>query len=140
MSDPFNLNRFVEVQDPVLDQVRRELAAGRKQGHWMWYIFPQIAGLGHSATARHYAIASVAEARAYLEHATLGPRLIACTRLVNQISDRSAREIFGTPDDLKFHSSMTLFSIAHPDAEAFQTALARYFGGEADRATIDRVG
>ena len=121
-------------------QVRQELSAGRKRSHWMWFVFPQLAGLGHSAMARQYAIASLAEARAYLEHPVLGSRLIGLTELVNQVEGRSVREIFGSPDDLKFHSSMTLFALAQPDAPVFRDALEKYFGGAMDKATVERLG
>ena len=110
MPDPFDLDRFVQAQDPVLAQVRRELGEGRKRSHWMWFVFPQLRGLGRSATARHYGIGSLAEARAYLAHPALGSRLVECTGLVNRIEGRSAHQIFGGLDDLKFHSSMTLFA------------------------------
>src|ERR1035438_1119774 len=113
--DNYNLQRFVEAQDPVFEQVRAELQAGQKQSHWMWFIFPQLRGLGRSATATRFAISSLAEAQAYGQHQILGPRLRECTRLVNGVERRSAREIFGYPDDLKFHSSMTLFAAAAPD-------------------------
>lgn len=136
MSDPFDLGRFVTAQDPVLARVRDELAAGQKRSHWMWFVFPQLAGLGYSATARRYAIASRAEARAYLAHPLLGPRLLDCTALAGT-SGRSAHQVFGSPDDMKFHSSMTLFAATHPDAPAFQDALARWFKGVPDRATLD---
>src|SRR5918993_210214 len=128
MTDEFDLDRFIRAQEPVMTQVRQELAAGRKRSHWMWFVFPQLAGLGHSAMARQYAISSLAEALAYLDHPVLGPRLVALTELVNQVKGRSIREIFGSPDDLKFHSSMTLFARARPDEPAFQEALDRYYG------------
>ena len=137
MPDPFDLDRFVAAQDPVIARVREELAGGQKRSHWMWFVFPQLAGLGHSATARHYAIASRAEAQAYLAHPVLGPRLLDCTGLVNGIAGRSVHQVFGSPDDMKFHSSMTLFAATHPDAPAFQDALARWFKGVPDRATLD---
>ena len=117
--DNYNLQRFVEAQDPVFEQVRAELQAGQKQSHWMWFIFPQLRGLGRSATATRFAISSLAEAQAYGQHQILGPRLRECTRLVNGAERRSAREIFGYPDDLKFHSSMTLFAAAAPDEKSF---------------------
>ncbi len=135
MPDPFDLERFVNAQDPVLAQVRRELADGCKCSHWMWFVFPQLAGLGHSAMARRYAISSLAEAQAYLRHPVLQPRLVECTELVNQVRDRSIHQILGSPDDLKFHSSMTLFAMAEPGASVFRDALDRYFGGEPDPAT-----
>ncbi|KAA2214224.1 DUF1810 domain-containing protein [Teichococcus oryzae] len=139
MENRFDLGRFVQAQDPVLPQVRRELAAGDKRSHWMWFVFPQIAGLGHSAMARRYAIASLAEARAYLEHPVLGPRLLECTELVNAVPGRTAHAIFGSPDDMKFHSSMTLFHRARPEEPAFAEALRRYFGGAEDAATLERL-
>lgn len=137
--DNYNLQRFVEAQDPVFEQVRAELQAGQKQSHWMWFIFPQLRGLGRSATATRFAISSLAEAQAYGQHQILGPRLRECTRLVNGVERRSAREIFGHPDDLKFHSSMTLFAAAAPDEKSFQHALQRLFGGKPDPGTIERL-
>jgi uncharacterized protein (DUF1810 family) len=140
MTDEFDLDRFVRAQEPVMAQVRQELSAGRKQSHWMWFVFPQLAGLGHSAMARKYAIASLAEARVYLEHPLLGSRLVELTELVNQVKGRSIREIFGSPDDLKFHSSMTLFALARPDAPAFREALEKYFHGAQDKGTTEKLG
>ena len=140
MADGFDLDRFVQAQGPVLAQVRQELSAGRKRSHWMWFVFPQLAGLGHSAMARRYAVASLAEARAYLGHPLLGPRLVELTALVNRVDGRSAREVFGSPDDLKFHSSMTLFALAQPGASVFREALDRYFEGALDKGTLDRLG
>jgi uncharacterized protein (DUF1810 family) len=139
MSDPSNLGRFVKTQDVVLSEARAELRAGHKRTHWMWFVFPQLAGLGLSATARHYAIASLEEAQSYLAHPILGPRLIECTALVNAVDGRSAHQIFGSPDDLKFHSSMTLFALAHPDEHAFSDALRKYFGGVPDRLTTEKL-
>ncbi|MCB4824385.1 DUF1810 domain-containing protein [Roseicella aerolata] len=136
MSDAMQLERFVVAQDPVLDQVRRELAAGRKRTHWMWFIFPQLRGLGHSAMAQHYGLASLAEARAYLAHPLLGPRLEECTALVNAVQGHSAHAIFGSPDDMKFRSCMTLFAAARPGGTPFQAALDRYFRGEPDPRTL----
>jgi len=135
MDDPFDLERFVRAQDPVLPEVRRELREGRKRTHWMWFIFPQLRGLGRSAMAHHYGIGSLQEARAYLAHPLLGPRLLECTRLANTAPGRSAHAIFGSPDDLKFHSCMTLFAAAADDPAPFRTALDRYFGGQPDRLT-----
>jgi uncharacterized protein (DUF1810 family) len=132
-----DLGRFVEAQDRVLEQVRRELRAGRKRSHWMWFVFPQLRGLGHSAMAQQYAIASLNEAEAYLKHPILKPRLIECTELVNKVEDRSINEIFGSPDDLKFHSCMTLFSSLSGAPPVFGDALAKYFGGARDRLTAD---
>jgi uncharacterized protein (DUF1810 family) len=123
MSDPYHLQRFVDAQEPVFDQVGAELRAGRKRGHWMWFVFPQIAGLGLSPTAEKYAIASRAEAAAYLKHPVLGPRLRQCARLVTEIEGRTIGEILGHPDDLKFCSSMTLFTHATPDNKVFADAL-----------------
>ena len=139
MHDPHNLQRFVEAQTPVFEQVCAELRAGCKTGHWMWFVFPQISGLGHSEMARRYAIASRAEAQAYLAHPILGPNLRACTRLVNLVQARSAREIFGSPDDLKFRSSMTLFASATADNQVFNDALQKYFGGEPDGLTLEKL-
>ncbi|WP_303977728.1 DUF1810 domain-containing protein [Dongia mobilis] len=136
MPDPFNLQRFVEAQAPVLAAVEAELRAGRKASHWMWFIFPQLAGLGRSGTARFYAITGLDEARAYLAHPLLGQRLIHCVELVNAIEGRSVHEIFGSPDDLKFRSSVTLFRAAAPEQALFQAALDKYFGGEPDPATL----
>jgi uncharacterized protein (DUF1810 family) len=139
MSDPYNLSRFLSAQAPVIEQVRAELRAGYKRGHWMWFVFPQIAELGHSPTAQHFAIASLDEARAYLAHDILGPKLRECAALVAQVEGRSIEQIFGSPDDLKFHSSMTLFARAAPDEPVFRAALQKYFGGEEDRATVERI-
>ena len=136
MPDPFNLQRFVEAQAPVLAAVEAELRAGRKASHWRWFIFPQLAGLGRSGTARFYAITGLDEARAYLAHPLLGQRLIHCVELVNAIEGRSVHEIFGSPDDLKFRSSVTLFRAAAPEQALFQAALDKYFGGEPDPATL----
>jgi uncharacterized protein (DUF1810 family) len=139
MADEYDLDRFVTAQEPVLAQVRQELAAGRKRSHWMWFVFPQLAGLGYSAMARQYAISSMAEARAYLEHPVLGSRLIGLTKLVNQVNGRSIHEIFGSPDDLKFHSSMTLFTQARPDEPVFREALDKYFSGIMDKGTLEKL-
>src|SRR5882724_5032291 len=113
--DPYDLQRFVDAQNPVYDRVRAELRSGRKQTHWMWFIFPQIAGLGHSAMAQRYAISSLQEAQAYLDHAILGSRLRDCTGLVTRVEGRTAREILGPPDDMKFRSCLTLFAHAAPN-------------------------
>jgi uncharacterized protein (DUF1810 family) len=138
--DPFDLQRFVAAQAPVIERVRAELRAGRKRSHWMWFVFPQIAGLGSSAMAQRYAIASPDEARAYLAHPVLGRRLRDCTQLVLQVDGRTVHEIFGAPDDLKFHSSMTLFARVEPEETVFAQALSRYFDGEWDKATLTRLG
>lgn len=121
------LQRFLDAQDPVYAQVCAELRRGRKETHWMWFIFPQMRGLGQSAMAHRYGIASQAEAEAYMRHPVLGPRLRECTALVNRIESRSIDEIFGYPDNMKFHSSMTLFASATPDNAVFLQALGRYF-------------
>ncbi|KAF1047138.1 MAG: hypothetical protein GAK35_00789 [Herbaspirillum frisingense] len=140
MNDPYSLQRFVDAQEPVFEQVVAELRAGAKRSHWMWFVFPQLAGLGRSETARHYALRSLAEAQAYLRHPVLGSRLIECTRLVLEVHktqpQRTAQAIFGDPDDMKFHSSMTLFAEAGPQQPEFAAALTLYFGGEPDRATL----
>ena len=137
MNDP--LQRFVDAQNPVFEQVCAELREGRKQTHWMWFIFPQIKGLGTSPMAIEFAISSRQEAEAYLKHSVLGPRLRECTRLVNQVEGRSVNQIFGYPDDLKFRSSMTLFASTSCENEIFKDALRRYFGGEPDRSTLERL-
>ena len=135
-SDHYNLSRFVAAQNPVFSEVCAELAAGHKQSHWMWFIFPQLRGLGTSPMAQRFAIGSLAEARAYLAHPLLGERLRTCTQLVNGVEDRTAQAIFGYPDYLKFRSSMTLFASAATGAsEPFGEALAKYFAGEADPLT-----
>ncbi|GLR90463.1 DUF1810 domain-containing protein [Bradyrhizobium iriomotense] len=136
MSDPFDLKRFVQAQNDVYPGVVGELSAGRKRSHWMWFIFPQLAGLGFSAMSQRYAIASRAEAEAYLAHPVLGPRLVECTGLVLAVRGRSINAILGAPDDVKFHSSMTLFD-AVSDEAIFGEALARYFAGERDGATLE---
>ncbi|WP_135853981.1 DUF1810 domain-containing protein [Halorussus salinus] len=135
--EPHDLQRFVEAQNPVMDEVKKELRSGRKRSHWMWFVFPQMEGLGRSEMARRYAISSRGEAEAYLSHPVLGPRLRDCTELVNAIDGRSANEIFGSPDDLKFRSSMTLFEAVADDSAPFRTALDRYYDGDRDRKTLD---
>jgi uncharacterized protein (DUF1810 family) len=140
MPERFDLDRFVRAQAPLMAQVRTELKAGRKSTHWMWFVFPQLAGLGFSQRAQFYGIASLDEARAYLAHPVLGRRLVECTGLVNAVEGRTAHDIFGGPDDLKFHSSMTLFSLAGPDEPAFGTALEKYFEGSMDQRTLDLLG
>ena len=137
--DDYDLERFLAAQAPLYAQACAELAAGCKQSHWMWFIFPQLRGLGSSAMAAHYGIGSLGEARAYLAHPVLGERLRTCTRLVNRIEGRSARAIFGSPDDLKFRSSMTLFARAAPAGSVFARCLEKYFGGAADPATLTRT-
>ena len=138
-SDPFDLQRFVDAQQRVYPGVVDELRTGQKRGHWIWFVFPQIAGLGSSSTAAHYAISSLDEARAYLTHDVLGPRLRECTRLVNAIQGRSIGQIFGSPDDMKVRSSMTLFAHATDDNGDFVDVLARYYDGAEDRLTLQRL-
>jgi uncharacterized protein (DUF1810 family) len=139
-SDQFNLNRFIEAQDRVADAVTRELRAGRKQSHWMWFVFPQIRGLGSSPTAQRYAIGSLDEAAAYLEHPVLGARLREWSETVLAVEGQSAEEIFGYPDYLKFRSSMTLFSRVPGADPVFQKALEKYYGGKPDHKTLDILG
>ncbi|MEO6982882.1 MAG: DUF1810 domain-containing protein [Edaphobacter sp.] len=141
MDDPYDLQRFVDAQAGVYEQASAELRAGRKQSHWMWFIFPQIRGLGSSPMARRYAIASQEEARAYLEHPVLGPRLRECAGRVHG-EGRTVGEIFEYPDDLKFHSCMTLFANAgghSPGERVFGDVIARCFGGAMDDATLARL-
>ncbi len=136
--DPFQLDRFVLAQQSSYEQARAELRNGRKRSHWIWFIFPQIAGLGHSEMSHRYAISSAEEATAYHTHSLLGPRLTECTTLVTEVMGRSISDIFGQPDDLKFHSCMTLFaSVTHDDV--FAQALRKYFGGRRDRLTLERL-
>ena len=135
-ADPFDLARFVSAQAGVFDGAVEELRAGRKRSHWMWFVFPQMKGLGHSSTAQHYGVASLAEATAYLEHPILRPRLEKAVAAVQDSPANSLNALFGSPDDLKFRSSMTLFAIASPDG-AYQAALDRWCGGEPDHQTAD---
>jgi uncharacterized protein (DUF1810 family) len=137
--DPFNLERFVDAQAPVYEQVRREMAAGRKQSHWMWFIFPQIAGLGQSPMSVRFAIASLDEAKAYLANPVLGARLRECTQLSLDVEDKTARDIFGSIDEMKFRSSMTLFARAAPDEDIFHRCLDKYFAGASDPATLEKL-
>ena len=139
MSNPYELKRFVDAQEGVYEQACAELRAGRKRSHWMWFVFPQIRGLGSSPTAVRFAISGMEEARAYLEHPVLGLRLRECAGIVVGVEGRSVEEIFGYPDDLKFHSSMTLFAKAAAEAGVFGEALGKYFGGRMDRGTLDRI-
>ncbi|MGH8294945.1 MAG: DUF1810 domain-containing protein [Steroidobacteraceae bacterium] len=134
-----SLDRFLQAQEPVIGRVLGELRAGRKASHWMWFVFPQIRGLGHSPMARHFAIASRAEAEAYLRHPVLGSRLRECTRLVNAVEGRTIEDIFGYPDYLKFRWSMTLFANVTMENQAFADALNKYFGGEHDPLTLERL-
>jgi uncharacterized protein (DUF1810 family) len=139
VSEHSNLARFLDAQAPIIERALEELRAGRKSSHWMWFVFPQIRGLGRSATARRFAIASRAEAEAYLRDPVLGPRLRECTRAVIALEDRRIDEIFGYPDSLKFRSSMTLFAHASADNDVFLEALRKYFGGEEDALTLERL-
>lgn len=138
MDDPYNLQRFVDAQERVYGAVLEELRAGHKRSHWMWFVFPQIHGLGRSAMAQRYEISSLDEAQAYLAHPILGTRLRECSRIVAGISDRTVEEIFGYPDDMKFRSSMTLFAQASP-GEVFDECLRIHFGGHPDPLTLSRL-
>ena len=140
MTDPFNLERFVSAQDDDFSQVLAELHAGEKRSHWIWFIFPQMKGLGHSPMATHYGIGSLKEAVAYAHDPLLGPRLVQCTQLVLDVEGRTIHQIFGSPDDLKFRSSMTLFAHAVPENLVFQEALRKYFYGELDPLTLALLG
>jgi uncharacterized protein (DUF1810 family) len=139
MNDPYNLQRFVDAQSGVYEQVCSQLRAGRKSSHWMWFIFPQIRGLGHSRIAELFGIDSIAEAAAYLGHSVLGPRLRECTQLMIQAQGDTLEEILGIPDNLKFRSSMTLFAQATTDNQVFVEALRIYCNGEPDRSTLQRL-
>ena len=135
-NDPHDLQRFVAAQRTTYDRALGELQSGRKRSHWMWYVFPQLAGLGASATSRKYAIASLSEAEAYLRHPVLGARLIASAAAVLGVPGRSALEIFGTPDDMKLRSSATLFAHVSPAGSVFHRVLEKYFDGKSDEATL----
>ena len=135
--DPYNLARFVQAQERDYERALSEIRAGQKRSHWMWYIFPQFEGLGHSPTSRHYAIRSTEEAAAYLAHPVLGPRLLECAEAALQIKGRTALEIFGSPDDMKLRSCATLFAYVSPDRSVFQRIMDEYFRGEHDERTID---
>ncbi len=136
----FDLDRFVRAQEGAYPGVLAELRAARKTGHWIWFIFPQLRGLGRSGTSRFYGIESLDEARAYLAHPVLGPRLVECARLIAAIPDRSAEEVLGSLDARKLRSSMTLFTRAAPDEPAFRAVLDRFFGGRPDPATERLLG
>lgn len=140
VTDAFNLQRFVDAQAPVYRSVVDELRAGAKRTHWIWFVFPQLEGLGRSATAERFAISSLAEAQAYLDHVVLGPRLRECTNLVNAIEGRSVERIFGWPDNLKVRSSMTLFAAATADNAEFVRLLTTFYDGEHDPVTLARLG
>ena len=137
--DSKNLDRFIDAQNIVYSEVIKELKSGCKKSHWMWFIFPQIKGLGSSATARKFAIESVAVARAYLENPVLGSRLIDCSLLVLAVKEKKIEEVFGYPDYLKFHSSMTLFSFVSKENSVFKDALDIFFNGQADQLTLDII-
>ena len=140
MEDPFDLARFLSAQSGVYPQVLAELGAGQKRSHWIWFIFPQMKGLGVSSHSQFYGIGSLEEAKAYWRHPVLGPRLEECTILVNQIQKQPIERILGSPDDLKFRSSMTLFSRAARDTAVFTQALDKYFGGKPDLLTLELLG
>jgi uncharacterized protein (DUF1810 family) len=135
--DPYNLDRFLDAQSGIYELVANELRAGQKTSHWMWFIFPQVRGLGHTETSIFFAISSLDEASAYLAHPVLGPRLIECCELLLQVEGRSANQIFGFPDDLKLKSSMTLFAQAAGQDTLFQSVLNRYFEGNPDPRTLE---
>jgi uncharacterized protein (DUF1810 family) len=137
--DPYDLQRFIDAQHGLYARVQKELASGRKTTHWMWFIFPQFKWLGHSATAQKYAISSLSEAKAYLEHPVLGARLRDCTQLVTSLNGLSVEDIFGYPDHLKFHSSMTLFAHAARDNQIFMKALSKYWHTEFDNQTLEQL-
>ena len=137
--DPFDLRRFLQAQDRDYDTALSEIRSGRKQSHWMWYVFPQFEGLGFSHTSRHYSIKSISEAEAYLAHPILGPRLIECAQAALDVQSRSALEIFGSPDDIKLRSSATLFALVSPPGSVFQQILEKYFQGRRDEATLSLV-
>jgi uncharacterized protein (DUF1810 family) len=136
MTNVYNLHRFLDAQEPVYDAVLDELRAGRKSSHWIWFIFPQITGLGHSEMAQKYAVTSLDETKAYLQHLVLGQRLRECTQLVLNVNGHSAEEILGYPDHLKFRSCMTLFLTAATDNTIFKDALLKYFDGKPDQSTL----
>jgi uncharacterized protein (DUF1810 family) len=136
-SDPFELERFVRAQARTYEVALAEIRSGRKRSHWMWYVFPQVAGLGVSETSKHYAIGSAAEARAYLAHPVIGPRLVECVEAVLKVQGRSAREIFGSPDDRKLRSCATLFAQVSPPKSVFERLPEKYYEGEQDARTLE---
>jgi uncharacterized protein (DUF1810 family) len=140
MPDPFNLDRFLAAQNPHYGRILGELRSGRKQSHWMWFVFPQLKGLGASRLADYYGIGGLSEAEAYLDHPVLGARLRECTTLVNGLHDATALQIFGMPDTLKFRSSMTLFEVPAGSGSVFAAALERYFEGQRDDRTLALLG
>ncbi|MGX9792001.1 DUF1810 domain-containing protein [Mycobacterium sp. MMS18-G62] len=137
--DQFDLRRFVDAQEPVYDEVLGELRGGRKRSHWIWFVFPQLRGLGRSPTAQRFGISSLDEARAYVQHDVLGPRLRECARLTAQIEGHSAEDVFGWPDNLKVRSSMTLFARATDDNADFRAVLDKFYGGQEDPATVEQL-
>jgi uncharacterized protein (DUF1810 family) len=139
-ADPFSLNRFLRAQENDYEQAFSELERGRKRTHWMWYIFPQIDGLAFSSTSKHYSIKSLEEAKAYLEHPVLGPRLLECAEAVVRVEGRTAREIFGSPDDLKLRSCATLFAYVAPPDSVFDRVLSKYYRNERDEKTLRLLG
>ncbi len=138
--DPYNLNRFLRAQEGDYQQALSEITSGRKRTHWMWYIFPQIDGLAFSSTSKHYSIKSLAEAKAYLDHPVLGPRLLECAEAVVRVQGRTAAEIFGSPDDLKLRSCVTLFSCVSPAGSVFDRLLEKYYRAERDGKTLRLLG
>ncbi len=139
-SDPYDLGRFLQAQEDDYEQALSEVASGKKRSHWMWYIFPQIDGLAFSSTSRRYAIKSLDEARAYLEHPILGARLRECAEAALRVEGRTAREIFGSPDDLKLRSCATLFACVSPEGSVFDRLLAKYYQGQRDDRTLQLLG
>ena len=139
MNDPYDLERFVQAQRGCYAQALSEIKDGRKRSHWMWYVFPQFNGLGFSSTSKHYAIKSVEEAHAYLNHPVLGPRLMECVSALLQIRGRTAHEIFGSPDDLKLRSCATLFAWVSPDGSVFERLLDAFFQGNPDPKTLQLI-
>ena len=141
MADPYQLQRFLDAQDGVWEAALRELSEGRKRSHWMWFVFPQARGLGHSPMAHHYGVGSLAEARAYLDHPVLGPRLVRCAEAALGCGEPDLHRLFGSPDDMKFISSMSLYRLADPDGDGpWQAALDRWNGGRLDERTVALMG
>lgn len=138
--DPYNFGRFLQAQEDDFEQAFSEIKRGKKRTHWMWYIFPQFDGLGFSSTAKHYSVKSIEEARAYLEHPVLGPRLMECAEAVISVEGRSASEIFGYPDDLKLKSCATLFACVSPPGSVFERLLEKYYGSQRDQKTLRLLG
>ena len=139
LNDPFDLKRFVDAQQGVYATALAEIRGGEKRSHWMWFIFPQCQGLGSSAMARRFAIGSLAEAKAYLDHPVLGPRLLECVEALNDLDGRTASEIFGFPDDMKLRSSATLFALASPAGSVFERLLDKYYAGKRDERTVASI-